>query len=196
MKTRLLCFFLGLCAAASHAYTITGEVRRVTLRAATTQLLFTPRTNTVPQAIGDLTVIGPETAVRVTNGLFSVTLASGVYDVTWTPPVAPVVIVVPAGEGTNSFNALATNLQTFAYTNAWLSRPSSHVLAGTNLTSTTNNAGLPDEQVILGAAATGLVLHSTTNRPTVPGLGGVLWASNKVLYWLTETTTNLVSDGR
>ena len=50
-----------------------------------------------------------------------------------------------------------------------------------------------------GSSLTNLVFPAVTFASivgNVTGNGGMLWNSNKVLYWVTTTKTNLVSDGR
>jgi hypothetical protein len=42
----------------------------------------------------------------------------------------------------------------------------------------------------------GYYLPNMTTPPAGDASGGLLWNSNKVLYWITNTKTNLVSDGR
>lgn len=42
---------------------------------------------------------------------------------------------------------------------------------------------------------TNLILNAST-APILSGSDGALWNSNKVLYWMTSTATNLISDGR
>jgi len=48
----------------------------------------------------------------------------------------------------------------------------------------------------MSIATNGFYLPTQTTPPPGDASGGLLWNSNKVLYWITNTKTNLVSDGR
>ena len=55
----------------------------------------------------------------------------------------------------------------------------SHVVVGGNLLLTNGTLYLP-----------------AVAKPTAEGTGGIFWNSNRVLYWVTSTKTNLLNDGR
>ena len=44
-------------------------------------------------------------------------------------------------------------------------------------------------------SATNTFISGTTTMPTASATGGWLWNSNQVLYWVTSTKTNVISDG-
>lgn len=155
--------------------TVIGNIQDVSFNAygGTVNLMqFTPLS--CPQQIGTNTVWPVQSKIRLTNGLFQIQLAGGLYyagligDVAVGQTPKTVKILVPPND-TNiwQFNAcasLATNLPIFTWTNGFY-----NLLAGTNILFTTNGAF-----IVINSTATGGGSGGSTN-----GLAGTnyVWSS-------------------
>ena len=156
---------LLLGASHAHAATVQGTLVDVTRRPLSPKITFLPQST--PLADGSSTVLDvPRTTQADTNGFFSLELYGGRYNVEFGPYSKIVRILVPPNDtNTYAFNTVAqfaTNVGTFSWTNAF----QVGVAAGTNITITTNNAGLVTIHALAGP--TNAVFYSTAEE------GGVL----------------------
>lgn len=111
-----------------------------------------------PLANGTNTILDRPKQGTVTNGVFSQSLAGGLYRVEFGAYGRSVKILVPPNDTNvwqfNVLAALATNLPSYTWTNVW-GQISGRVLAGTNVTLVTNFAGQANEQIVVSGSAGG-----------------------------------------
>jgi hypothetical protein len=108
-----------------------------------------------PQNLGGSLVVGESILWGATNGVFQIELDCGYYLVKFPGLTRGFNITVPCSGGPYPLTSLSTNVPTFSYTNPMLARISSHVVPASGTSFTTNNPGLPNEQLVIAASGSG-----------------------------------------
>jgi hypothetical protein len=147
----LISLLFGLqCARTVAGVLVTNDVRWFNQSTELRTIMLTAY-NT-PQNLGGSLVVGESILWGATNGVFTIDLDCGHYLVKFPGLTRGFNITVPCNGGPYALTSLTTNLPTFTYTNHLSSRISSFVLPGPDTVFTTNNIGLPNEQVVVLAS--------------------------------------------
>lgn len=149
----LLVIAVCILTVTAKAGTVTGLVSRVSYNPAITEIIFTP-TN-VPTSVGGSLFIGGTVSSIPFRGGFTNRLLAGRYTMTFRPPAGSVTLIMPPGDGVYDVSEIATNLQTFSYTNDGVNQISGRVRKGSGMTFATNNFGLPNEYLTLSSSGGG-----------------------------------------
>lgn len=166
---------------------VTNDVRNFN-QGTDTRLIMLTAYNT-PQNVGGSLVLGESILWGATNGAFSITMDAGYYLVKFPGLARGFNITVPSSGGPYALTSLSTNLSTFSYTNAALNRISSHVLAGDFITLGTNNAGLPNEQIVItGESGGGGGGISSTTATNIAAFQAYLATNNLASSLITRMT--------
>ena len=175
---------LLLSTAACFGATVTGPIGDLSGGAFNPRVEFWPLST--PLNSGSTNIVGPMKSVAVVSGNFSQVFVAGSYLVKFPPTTNSFTIHVPNDAGTYSLAALSTNVSSVtgvATTPAYKVKVSSadtnadylssSIVAGSNITITTNNAGADETLTITASGGSGDVTQS--------GLAAGSYAINGVL---------------
>lgn len=196
LKTILLLLLPSIASAS----TITGNFQYLLGNGLSTNTV-TISSPDFPRSYNGIFYFQPQQITYLTNGLLNLTLpVSGHYNLSF-QNAGTVQIIIPQDNNTYDIGAVAQNLTTFSYTNA-IPLIDGLVKAGTNVSITINNAGVPTEFITV--AVPGFAVLNVTNYvnlltnasfPT-PIVGQVtLVTSNYDLWMVTPLATNRVALG-